>query len=262
MGMLHHLIFAKTFKTREAWAEEIYGLFMMKDLNELLNAQITAFLDLLHHPWFDRVWVVQEVVVARSIIMLYGNYQMLWDYFMLIMDTPFDPDTAEVVPIFHHSGEDGVNHPLPLGLTQAAFMTGYRDKFKRGQVYQLYYTLRIFLAFKATDPRDKIFALLGLTDSASDLNHIVDYTKSMSSILLEVADDILEKEHLLEVFHLAGIGWDRAEADPPSWVVDWGTSRHPVFLSYSFHDDHLQYRAAVQRTGEISRGKDKRHIKV
>ncbi len=262
LGMLNQLMFMKSFKTQKAWAEDVFNYFRMKDSNELLDAQLTAFLDLLHHEWFDRVWVIQEVVVARSITVLYGNRQVAWESFTFIMETLVNHDIAEVVGVFQHSGESGVTRPVPLGETQAAFMAGYREKFKKGQFYPLYDALRLFLAFKATKPRDKIFALLGLTESASDLNHIIDYKRSMSSILLEVADFILEKGYLLEVFHLAGIGWERAEADLPSWVVDWGMSRDPTSLAHSCHEDHLQYRAAIQRRSVISRGNDKRHIRV
>jgi len=262
LSMLNQLKFMKSSMTQEAWAKHVFNYLRMKDLNQLLDAQLTALLDLLHHEWFNRVWVIQEVVVARSITVLYGSHQVAWEDFTFIMEMFVNHDIAEVVGVFQHSGESGVTRPFPLGETQAAFMARYREKFKTGQFYPLYDTLRLFLAFKATEPRDKIFALLGLTESASDLKHIIDYSRYMSSILLEVANFIMEKGHLLEVFHLAGIGWKRDETDLPSWVVDWGMSRNPTSLAHSFHKDHLQYRAAIQRESVNSRRGDKRHIRV
>lgn len=34
---------------------------------------------LMHNPWFERVWVVQEAVLARHVRVLYANVSMDWD---------------------------------------------------------------------------------------------------------------------------------------------------------------------------------------
>jgi hypothetical protein len=52
-----------------------------------------------------------------------------------------------------------------------------------------------YLAFGATKPRNKIFALLGFTDSFANLNHVIDYDEEASTnsnILLQVANCIPE----------------------------------------------------------------------
>jgi hypothetical protein len=67
---------------------------------------------------------------------------------MLIMDILVNPNTAEVIAIFPHSGEILSATQCTFGPTQAAFMKGYMDKLKRRQVYPLYNTLRMFKGTK------------------------------------------------------------------------------------------------------------------
>jgi hypothetical protein len=83
-------------------------------------------------------------------------------------------------------------------------------------------------------------------------------------MLLDVANHIYDRGNLLEMLHLAGIGWDRKEANLPSWVVDRTMSRNPTTLAHPFRAIHLQYQAAVQQTAGISRRTrtHDRHIKV
>jgi len=38
-----------------------------------------AFLDLIKHPWWTRASVVQEVVLARHVVVMCGNYITLWE---------------------------------------------------------------------------------------------------------------------------------------------------------------------------------------
>ena len=261
-GMIKQLILYKAFMTREGLTNQLFHMIKAKDTNEWISAQLTAFIDLIDHPWFNRVWVVQEVVVARSASLLYGNEQLPWHQFIQVMDILFNPPITGLGFLLQHTGEGAVTRPVPFGPIQAAFMYGYRVMLERKQTFPLYYTLRLLQAFKSSEPRDKIFALLGLTESATELNHIIDYDKPLSRALVEVADDILNKGHLLEVLQLAGIGWDNVRTDIPSWVVDWSISREPVTLAHSFADGHLQYRAAVQRASEISYGGVTRHIRV
>lgn len=84
----------------------------------------------------------------------------------------------------------------------------------------LYDIHRTLLAYKATEPRDKILLFfLGLTDSADTLEKPIDYDKLVSH-LLAVAEHIRKKGQLLEVLHFANIGWESKDADVPSWVVN------------------------------------------
>jgi hypothetical protein len=38
-----------------------------------------AITDLLSVPWFHRIWIIQEVAVARKMTLVYGDRSVLWD---------------------------------------------------------------------------------------------------------------------------------------------------------------------------------------
>ena len=81
--------------------------------------------------------------------------------------------------------------------------------------------LRATHDFKATDPRDKLFALIGISDPASCGPVHIDYTKDVSSLYRETARYIITEEQDLSLLHHTGIGKTRKLIGLPSWVPDW-----------------------------------------
>jgi hypothetical protein len=77
----------------------------------------------------------------------------------------------------------------------------------------------------ATDPRDRVFALLGLADDAEKLGIYPDYTKSDRTVYIETARKLLTQGHM-EVFALSQ--FPKFNVNLPSWVPDWrGWLREP-----------------------------------
>lgn len=86
--------------------------------------------------------------------------------------------------------------------------------------------------FDATDPRDKIFALVGL---ASDIDEdFVDYSKSYQQIIEDLSYQLLngaigiKKSSPLDIWsciNLTGV----EELIGPSWVVDWSKLQYSLY---------------------------------
>ncbi|KAI1077655.1 heterokaryon incompatibility protein-domain-containing protein [Whalleya microplaca] len=118
----------------------------------------------LHHdkifirPWFERVWVLQEVWNASSIQVLCGSHQLRWDEFMqahycLKNHGIFASTISRVWNVLFDVSRDG------------GVMT-HKPETNRLDI------LRVLIAaheMKATDPRDKIFALLIFGRETQDL---------------------------------------------------------------------------------------------
>ena len=111
--MIEQLAYYKAFLSREGLTNQFFHMMQIKDTNEWISAQLTAFIDLIDHPWFNRVWVVQEVVVARSVNILYGNQQLPWQLFIQVMDILFNPPIKGISSLFLHISESAVNRPVP-----------------------------------------------------------------------------------------------------------------------------------------------------
>ncbi|KAH7409029.1 heterokaryon incompatibility protein-domain-containing protein [Cadophora sp. MPI-SDFR-AT-0126] len=79
--------------------------------------------------------------------------------------------------------------------------------------------LFMFDRSEATDPRDRLFALLGLASDGSDEDFRPDYNESVNSVARRFSLGFIEKGHGMQVLHLAGLRDDLPSW--PSWVPDW-----------------------------------------
>jgi hypothetical protein len=116
---------------------------------------------LLLRPWFERVWIVQEVTTLENDkIVLCGDAVVCWDALIIatevITHLMWRPELqgffANVQPIDNQS-------------LRRLFNLEKQRQYKN-PVFNLLRMLAKYQHFKATDPRDKIYALRGL---AADL---------------------------------------------------------------------------------------------
>ena len=75
--------------------------------------------------------------------------------------------------------------------------------------------------FKATDVRDKVFALLGLASDAHHSAFSPDYNVPPEVMFSRVSRHLLIHERSLLSLHCAGIGRPSKLREFPSWVPDW-----------------------------------------
>lgn len=176
---------------------------------------LLALAALFRLPWFSRVWVVQEVTANRKVVMQYGNEIIDWWEVAIAADwivTNAKYETEE----FAHFNFHGVSN-VDIMCTP--------DLTPLGVLGLLGYTRW----FEATDPRDKVFGLLGLFQSSksplsteNDMSKWIypDYTRSTKDVFREIAlksIEISRKVAVLSFVHHS------STMDPefPSWVPRW-----------------------------------------
>jgi hypothetical protein len=219
-----------------------------------------AMSKLFHNPWFERAWVVQEVVVASRVFALYGGYHFNFECLLCILEAfAINPPTE--IAILLQCATD--SRTLPLAVLNGPLMSNLRNKFRQGKPIELYHILTNCITFKASEPRDKVFALQGLTEASSLKLLAIDYKKPVRDVMLSTALYFLRRPESMEVLHYAGIGWDRNIQDLPSWVVDWTVARNFKSLSdFNSPGDDYSYKAAVRESQEISQGLDPNYIQL
>lgn len=103
--------------------------------------------------WFSRVWVIQEVQSCTEIYVLCGDATIRWEYVALAalwVCQSYAHDPALLMRIFHFPEFGGVRN--------ASFMWNRSLKTRREAPFLA--LLDLVRHFQATDPRDKVFALL------------------------------------------------------------------------------------------------------
>lgn len=114
--------------------------------------------------------------------------------------------------------------------------------------------------FDATDPRDKIFALVGL---ASDIDEdFIDYSKSYQEIIEDLSRRFLDGRietdgcFTLDVWSCISRSEDD-ELTGPSWVIDWSKLHHslygPLMASYPSKDSLIKRRPEIRFAKEADK---------
>jgi hypothetical protein len=152
---------------------------------------------LLDHPWFTRVWILQEIKAAREAKVICGQCTVSWREF-------------ESAYRYWQGGHAVLHQFLPL--------THVRDDEHMDPATILFKRLRESRYCNATDPRDKVYALLGLLpQEMADLIH-VDYTQSVTQVYVNTAS-LLVKTIGLTI--LSAVQGTSSIENLPSWVPDW-----------------------------------------
>ena len=168
---------------------------------------------LLSSPWWVRVWVVQELIVAKSVIVQCSETALEWDHFCRLVDTAIQS------PCFSKVGTHIQEyHTLK---SQRRSKSQY---VLQGSLTDLLYTFR---TRQATDKRDKIYALLGLLNidesQREDTTLIqADYTTEPSTIFSDCAAKLINASRSLATVALAECVSDGQEPDKrPTWCPKW-----------------------------------------
>ncbi|KAK0745462.1 heterokaryon incompatibility protein-domain-containing protein [Schizothecium vesticola] len=187
------------------------------------SSSISALVSLLSLSYFTRIWVVQEVVLAKEVHVIYGHAMFDWDSLIAAVMPLIDASLISVVTSYSP-------HPARLGRNMGNILciSRLRMQYLRGSKPDLYETLAGSLELRwcaSTDARDKVFGVLGMV---SDAGHgkipTPDYGESAERVFLKTCLYLLEQTpSSLALLQFAGIGYAKTQLDGllPSWVPDW-----------------------------------------
>lgn len=148
--------------------------------------------EVLGNEWFSRIWVVQEAAVSQKAIMMCGDDSFEWSN---------DPvqvrkfirriKYASISPQWDEAGLSKVNMSVFL---QVLNLQMQHIERQRGQTFTLppdildiAYELR---HRKATDRRDKLFAIMGLVDQKNGSTFQPDYSLNVEKVFQRLLDSI------------------------------------------------------------------------
>lgn len=212
-------------------ANELAGLALDAMFGDVVETpEWKDFLQLLSHPFFGRVWVVQEVAVASSLDMIVGDFYLPWLLLNGAIRNVFQSGLIQ-----HNVRLDSQNLSPLDNSARFLQMVNFRTKFHRGIIPKLSEVLIETRNFDASVPQDKIFAVIGISDAQNDSRRLIDYTLDLNAAVCRVAEYLIAREQYFDVIHEAGIGWSDEQCDVPSWVPDW-TARRPGPVGFRFLD--------------------------
>ncbi|KAK2626472.1 hypothetical protein QTJ16_003647 [Diplocarpon rosae] len=210
--------------------------------HESKAAQWDALVAFFANPWFRRVWIIQEAVFARNLIIFYDDICLDWKYLARATNILYDQYLTQRFQSADPFVYSRLRADYNMGLHNADSMLEFRGEAKYGHAFTLGYTLKMCAHAGSTDPRDKIYALLGMTTDSSretiypeygrEVTPCMVYTRAMRLILSQSSEQ--QNDERLHTLTLAGIGFDRQVLDLPSWVPDWSQTSQPQFRDLDY----------------------------
>ena len=165
--------------------------------------------DLLGRPWFERLWIWQEVRLAREAYLFCGNEGVRWESLRRA--------TMYLLGII---SPEGVKH-----LINRCFKICYYP----GNVADLFHKLIAVLddarSASCSDPRDKIFAVLSLARARDTHGLDADYSKPAEAVFQDLVLHFTSKLQSLSILTQCELRDDTGGMKLPTWVPNWTVPR-------------------------------------
>lgn len=226
-----------------------------------------ALAALYRRRWFERLWVIQEAVLATNLSVACGEETLSWQ----------ELDNATC--FIWQSGLNLMEYGDDGSQTRSFYtanLSRLRNIIDLRREVAIGWSLLEILVFtreaRATDPRDKIYSVLGLTSQTGaedpkghprlSREVRVDYKQSIEDIFISVAILLIERSpgaKGLEVLYAAGRRSQWSNLKLPSWVPDWSVDKQDILW---WNAEESQYQAAKSSSAKLSVDVTKNYLTI
>ncbi len=202
---------------------------------------------LFWRPWFSRVWVIQEIIVARDASVLCGSSHCQWLHLTVAARYITDHSLTAITLV----------EPRRL----IKFLK-FDQRFREGPPYSLLELLSEARDTYSTDDRDKVFALLDIAEDARYSLLKPNYKQPLVDVYTTLTKHLMKRDRSLDILSAIEEPWYRLKRNRkpdreiegleenelpmnsqlPSWVPDWEV--HKLSSSFLLHPAFPTMRAA------------------
>jgi hypothetical protein len=182
--------------------------FIDKIRQLLTESACTGLLDLFSRPYFGRLWIMQEICLSSKASILCGTHSLDWNTFYMAARLTYECE-------FVNKGRSvsAIGRINTLKALQVAVVHGRQN---------LGHIILGGSTFCATDPRDHVFAILGMLKE-SDQRYMLDritYEDSPEYIFMIATKWIIHTDQDLSIWNMLTLSLDVRCAlhSDPSWV--------------------------------------------
>ncbi|KAE9375834.1 hypothetical protein N431DRAFT_403842, partial [Stipitochalara longipes BDJ] len=176
-----------------------WGGFLARPLSD---TELEGLVDIVQRPWWDRVWIVQELGLAREAKIIVGRSVVDWYQFVLVM---------HFLRLQNHS---------VIGLeSQSHVALGKLKEEQPWKIRHLGQLLPMFRWARATDSRDKVYGLLGLSANPGLLRP--NYTATVEQCYIQATFSIIMDTGSLDILEHCNTPSFVRRRKLPFWVPDW-----------------------------------------
>jgi hypothetical protein len=115
---------------------------------------------LLNHAYWTRIWIVQEFLLAKSLVLIYGMKELRWNapsyaFDLLQTSAQVEGENKQTISLFLRI------HAMKLAELRK-FWEAFPEKEKE---FDLKYVISQLYQLNSIHPHDKVYGLLGLVSS-------------------------------------------------------------------------------------------------
>ena len=193
-----------------------------------------GILSLWRKPWWTRTWVIQEATMPEKLTSLYVPGLWMkpvlskvvflcgWSYI------PWDDLwSATVVAGRLESSPDIDTDFMKDSAERCRHLGRYRNQRLQGQELSLLELMQTFRVTECQDPRDKVYAPLGLASSPVRQTIMVDYDCPVADVYMDLVQFLISQPGQ-ELDFLGYTDNSGAQSSLPSWAPDWN---QPIALT-------------------------------
>ncbi|KAI1455534.1 HET-domain-containing protein [Annulohypoxylon moriforme] len=177
-----------------------------KNLFNYSKEALQGLVELFTRPWWKRIWIIQEVVAARELVILLGDTIFPW---MMLVNLCRAIQVAEFLL-----------HPMASMIRSCGYQKfTVLDHFRRSKTMPLVRFVHCTQDYQATDSRDKLYALLGMASDVTPDDIIPDYTKPVQEVFLDLVRFMVTNRYDLDIISSGRLSISDSTA--PTWLPDW-----------------------------------------
>lgn len=201
--------------------------------------------------WWRRLWILQEMVLAPKAVLVCGQHMILLDQVLTAflnirrVSNRLDMSRADsqrmisigaLIATIEDLGKYGPSKLLDDKISTSHHYSQAPKKPDDG--FLCFSKLITACRFRlSSDPRDKIYGLLGMAQDVVAMNLMPHYDRSVAEVYTQTAWTLIRKTASLFILSQAQISlWESSDSNScveglPSWVPDWSVKRQS--LGYS-----------------------------
>lgn len=180
---------------------------------------------------WSRIWIIQEFVHARRMMVQCGNHTLDWQ-------------NIDAIMCCHICGPGFYRYPSTVIMTlltafkNSLFILNLRNSFLRGRLVPWAEILALTGGWKTTDDRDRVYALLSISEN---IGIVPDYSRSVRKAFVATAVAILNHNANLDTLcrqrpHKTSNALHQRATELPSWIPQFGTETAEIYMKYIYFD--------------------------
>ncbi|KAI1339882.1 heterokaryon incompatibility protein-domain-containing protein [Xylariaceae sp. FL0016] len=259
------------------------------DLRDRLQRLRPNLRALMERPYWKRLWSLHDLALSSSGIVTCGSKRIALNRFCTAaraLDPIINESTiskwlasAQSPALPNQSSVLDTNEPSDFSHTPALQLLAERDFYRkdmgtwirRSEIPLISILTRYYVpgfdgkalspTLQVVDPRDRVYALLGLSTDANNLGLMVDYSKGCADLHVKTSIALLNQSpRLLQFARTTANTKTENKSEYPSWTVDWnhiqtppsdGVASERPFQACGPADERF-YRADLTESGRIS----------